>query len=358
MGSKAEAPRPALRYPGAVISSGKDHTFDALAGRAVLMLFLGRRNDPSTVAARDLLDSRQSIFDGKKASFVGISLDAIEDRPPGSVDIPMRWLHDPNASLAGRFGALAMENGRQIYAPGWLLLDIRLRVIDHAPIAEGARIFAALESYLASGEQYQADMPAPVLVIPRLFEPDLCRRLIDLHRTGGAEESGVYRVVDGKTVRVMDDTTKRRSDLYIADPALRNMLGVRMGQVLFPLIRQAFQFEATRIERFNIVCYDSRDGGFFRAHRDGLTPATGHRRFACTINLNAEDYEGGDLRFPEFGGRTYRAPTGGAIIFACPLMHEVLPVTQGQRYALLPFLFDEAGARQLEAFQAAAKSKA
>jgi hypothetical protein len=39
------------------------------------------------------------------------------------------------------------------------------------------------------------------------------------------------------------------------------------------------------------------DGGFFRAHRDNLSPATAHRRFALTLNLN-ESYQGGQLRFP------------------------------------------------------------
>ena len=38
----------------------------------------------------------------------------------------------------------------------------------------------------------------------------------------------------------------------------------------------------------------------------------GDRRFAVTINLNSEEYEGGDLMFPEFGRAVYRAPTGGA----------------------------------------------
>jgi predicted 2-oxoglutarate/Fe(II)-dependent dioxygenase YbiX len=68
-----------------------------------------------------------------------------------------------------------------------------------------------------------------------------------------------------------------------------------------------------------------------------------------TINLNAEDYEGGDLRFPEYGRQTYRAPTGGACIFSCGLMHEATPVTTGKRYAFLPFLYDEAAAARREA---------
>jgi predicted 2-oxoglutarate/Fe(II)-dependent dioxygenase YbiX len=68
-----------------------------------------------------------------------------------------------------------------------------------------------------------------------------------------------------------------------------------------------------------------------------------------TINLNAGGYDGGDLRFPEFGGRTYRAPTGGAVVFSCSLLHEATPVTRGTRYAFLPFLYDDEAARLREA---------
>jgi predicted 2-oxoglutarate/Fe(II)-dependent dioxygenase YbiX len=111
---------------------------------------------------------------------------------------------------------------------------------------------------------------------------------------------------------------------------------------------RAFQYTATRIERWLVACYDSGKegvgGGFFSAHRDNTTRGTAHRRFACTINLNAEEFEGGELRFPEFGSRQYRAPTGGAVIFSCSLLHEAMPVTAGRRYAFLPFFYDEEGA--------------
>jgi predicted 2-oxoglutarate/Fe(II)-dependent dioxygenase YbiX len=67
-----------------------------------------------------------------------------------------------------------------------------------------------------------------------------------------------------------------------------------------------------------------------------------------TINLNAGDYEGGDLVFPEYGARTYCAPTGGAIVFSCSLLHQAMPVTKGRRFAFLPFLYDDAGAKLRE----------
>ncbi|MES2722538.1 MAG: 2OG-Fe(II) oxygenase, partial [Pseudomonadota bacterium] len=109
---------------------------------------------------------------------------------------------------------------------------------------------------------------------------------------------------------------------------------------LLPQIRKVFQFKVGHIERYMVACYDAQDGGYFRPHRDDTTPGTAHRRFACSINLNAEDFEGGDLTFAEFGPKTYRPPTGGAVVFSCSLLHEATPVTRGKRYAFLPFFYD------------------
>ena len=99
------------------------------------------------------------------------------------------------------------------------------------------------------------------------------------------------------------------------------------------------------MERYLVACYESEKGGFFRPHRDSTTKGTAHRRFAVTINLNAEEFEGGNLRFPEFGSATYRAPTGGAVVFSCSVLHEATPVTKGTRFAFLPFLYDDEAAK-------------
>jgi predicted 2-oxoglutarate/Fe(II)-dependent dioxygenase YbiX len=150
------------------------------------------------------------------------------------------------------------------------------------------------------------------------------------------------RDVDGNTVtvRVLDHRLKRRRDCLLSDPNLITEVHQRLERRLLPEIAKAFQFRVTRCERHLIACYEP--GGHFRQHRDNTTKVTAHRRFAVTLNLNADAYEGGDLRFPEFCARTYRAPTGGAIVFGCSILHEALPVTNGTRYAFLPFLYDEA----------------
>jgi predicted 2-oxoglutarate/Fe(II)-dependent dioxygenase YbiX len=46
--------------------------------------------------------------------------------------------------------------------------------------------------------------------------------------------------------------------------------------------------------------------------------------------------------FPEYGDYRYKPPAGAAVVFACSLLHEALPVTRGQRFALLSFLLDPA----------------
>ena len=39
------------------------------------------------------------------------------------------------------------------------------------------------------------------------------------------------------------------------------------------------------------------------------------------------------------------------MVFSCSLLHEATPVTKGTRYAVLPFLYDDAAAKIWEANQ-------
>jgi predicted 2-oxoglutarate/Fe(II)-dependent dioxygenase YbiX len=155
------------------------------------------------------------------------------------------------------------------------------------------------------------------------------------------------REENGRTVLKYDHTHKKRKDFIFNDQpefeTLRNDILRRVHRRIAPEVKKAFHFDLTRMERYIVSCYESESGGFFAPHRDNTTKGTAHRRFACSINLNAEDYEGGNLRFPEFGSHFYRAPTGGAVVFSCSLLHEATPVTKGRRFAFLPFFYDEAG---------------
>ena len=41
-------------------------------------------------------------------------------------------------------------------------------------------------------------------------------------------------------------------------------------------------------------------------------------------------------------GELSRPPPGGATVFSCSLLHTAMPVTRGDRYVYVPFLYDEA----------------
>ncbi|WP_236036081.1 2OG-Fe(II) oxygenase [Rhizorhabdus histidinilytica] len=319
--------------------------FDSIAGRYVVLLFVGSAATAQAEAALAALAAQRDLFDDNRACFFGVTDDP-EDAVRGRIAHMMpgiRWFLDHDRSIARRCRAIDAAGQTR---PHWLLCDPMLRVVGRAGIGAGTRLLDALRTLLARPEP---DLPAPVLVAPNIFEPDFCRRLIDLYERHGGRPSGFMRDIDGRTVGVMDSSVKRRSDYHIDDDELlREQVRARLVRFLLPQIERVFQFRASRIERYMIACYDSGDNGFFRAHRDNTTAGTAHRRFACTINLNAGDYEGGDLVFPEFGQRRYRAPTGGAVVFSCSLLHEATPVTRGKRYAYLPFLYDEAAARQRE----------
>jgi peroxiredoxin/predicted 2-oxoglutarate/Fe(II)-dependent dioxygenase YbiX len=344
--------------PWFVARSPANPTFQihTAAGRFVVLCFFGSAGDPAGRRVLDDLLRHRDVFNGETAYAFGVSTDP-EDESTGRVKevLPgFRLFWDFDRNLGRQFGAYdpaaAPGSGDRRMS---VVLDERLRVaavlpFDDQPDQHVPRLLAALAALPALEPARPAAVQAPVLVVPRIFEPDLCRTLIRYYEERGGQESGFMRDVGGKTVAMHDASHKRRRDEDIQDESLRRTCMVRIHDRLLPEIYKAFQFRATRMERYIVACYDGTSGGFFRAHRDNTTKGTAHRRFAVSLNLNTGEYDGGDLRFPEFGRLTYRPPAGGAVVFSCSLLHEATPVTRGRRYVFLPFLYDEAAAKVRE----------
>lgn len=254
------------------------------------------------------------------------------------------------ADADGR-GSAAMGLGPQDRFSRTILLDPNQRVLAVFDESQGDPVdqgLVALDRVLPIPAPAFVPMCAPILLIPRVLDRDYCRKLIRVYQTEGNEESGTFRMVDGKPVVSPNHAVKRRRDHHVAEPALYEELTGLLQRRVVPEVRRAFGFQITRYEEFKVVRYDAAVGGYFKPHRDNTAPQTLHRRFAMTLNLNAEDFEGGNLRFPEFGNTCYRPGTGDAVIFSCNLLHEAENVTRGERYVLLAFLFDEAGMKVKE----------
>lgn len=310
--------------------------FSSVAGRYVVLAFLP--DDPfERERALARISAEKALFDISRRMVFCVVRDA-ETIARVKDGAGVRWFLDGDGAVSRACGALAADGTAH---PNWCVIDPSLRVLLAGNMDETERVFAVLRGLPDPNDHAGVPLNAPVLIVPRIFEPELCRRLIDFYEADGGAPSGVMRDINGKTTPVLDDFKSRR-DATILNPELKREIVQRLETRLMRQINLAFQYKPSRIERYIVACYDAGDGGYFRPHRDNTTIGTAHRQFACSINLNADEFDGGDLRFPEFGSRTYRPPTGGAVVFSCSLLHEATPVTRGRRYAFLPFFHDEA----------------
>lgn len=323
--------------------------FDAVAGRRIVLCLLGSGQDAA--GQRVLSDVYQNAraFDGDNLAFFAVSVDPNDEQQLGNMPqwYGFNFFWDFDREVSRKYGAIGEAGEYTRYS---VVLDERLRVLAVIPIGPNpaehiAQVMNAVQQHPPLEPSRPAAVQAPILVVPRVFEPELCQTLMKYYTDRGGKESGFMTEIEGKTVEVSDPNHKRRRDQVIEDEELRKVCMFRIHDRLAPEIAKAFQFKATRIERYVVACYDASDGGHFRAHRDNTTKGTAHRRFAVSLNLNTGQFNGGDLRFPEFGLQTYTPPAGGAVVFSCSLLHEATPVTKGTRYAFLPFLYDDAAAQ-------------
>jgi predicted 2-oxoglutarate/Fe(II)-dependent dioxygenase YbiX len=326
--------------------------FTTVGGRYIALSFLGAAGHPASLRVIEDLYRDPYPFNAERACCFIVTQERadveqgrLKDRPPGI------WvLRDYDGENARKCGL--MRDG--CLHAGTIILDPMMRVVTLIPLTDPDRhavqihqTIASLPPILGIG-MTGASIPPPILVIPRVFEESFCDRLLAYYDQHGGGDSGLVTAQDGQTVGALDYGMKRRFDCVMKDEELKRAVSHHITRRVAPLIHKAFQFEATRIERYLLSCYDSEVGGYFRPHIDNSTPATAHRRFALSIHLNSGDYEGGEVRFPEFGMQTYCAPRGGAVVFSVSLIHEVTPVTKGRRLIFLTFLYgeDDAAKRQ------------
>lgn len=324
--------------------------FDTIAGRYIVLCFFGSAGDPVAAQLVRQIEASRTRFDDIHLSFFGVSVDPEDERQHRvSESLPgIRYFWDFDRAVSALYGAVQAGGD---YRGLTYVLDPALRVLavltDHpGSDAHAASLVALLDRLPGIDPEHVPATHAPVLVLPRVFEPDFCETLVEYYGAHRSEETGFMRDVGGRTTVIVDYDHKRRRDCDVEDRQLRRACMVRIRDRLVPEIHKAFQFRATRMERYIVACYDAADEGHFRAHRDNTTKGTAHRRFAVSLFLNSGEYEGGFLRFPEYGSGLYAAPRGGAVVFSCSLLHEATVVTGGRRFMFLPFLYDDA-ARQI-----------
>jgi predicted 2-oxoglutarate/Fe(II)-dependent dioxygenase YbiX len=330
----------------APIVTGGSFDLHVSAGRWVVLSFLGSPSNPRAMAEIAEL-ARASSSLGEDHVIVGCVFTGPPDDIASLAAISSNkvfFLADYDGAISRTFGAHEM--------PRTVVLDPMLRAVADiawdAPQGHAETVGNVLRGLPAVDDSAGVPMFAPALMVPRVFSFEICDFLVQFYEQQGGVDSGFQFDVAGKTTTLSDWRLKRRSDVAVAAPEVRELVRGQIVRRLLPAIEQYFQFRATRMDRYIVACYDSEVGGHFHRHRDNVNAGAQHRRFAVSINLN-NNFEGCDLTFPEFGRKTYRPSEGGALVFSCGALHQVTPVTKGRRYAFLAFLYGEEDAKKREA---------
>jgi predicted 2-oxoglutarate/Fe(II)-dependent dioxygenase YbiX len=195
-----------------------------------------------------------------------------------------------------------------------------------ASIADGVRSNGGADRVIATAM-------APVLVLPRVFEPDFCTQVIRLWQKGDHKDSGVSSRYGNVGVLEL----KRTEDYMVVEPMMQKAISDRLAWRIGPELIKVFAFEREfSFDAHVVLSYSAEGQHFFGAHRDNGAPTTADRAFAVSLNLN-DNFEGGELVFPEYAGVKVSPPAGAAAVFSCSVLHRALPVTRGRRFVLTTF---------------------
>lgn len=317
---------------------------DYLAGRPfVLLLAPEAMNAAAQAEIGDFSVAERRLGD-LGANIALLSLETSNDALrawKGRLEFSWPAISDPTGSVFALHGLLKGED---------MPNPIALRTIVMTP---GRRVSAIYDAPALSGHAQRTEEHlkrisirdegmtpphAPVLVIPRVFLPEECSELVryferESHVVDISRFNPNHKNLDVKSP-AYEYNRQDRIDLIIRQPQTAQTLEARLAQRVAPLVKKSFGFEIQKREPFVIARYEGRRSGVEIGHRDNVTAATAHRRFAISINLN-DDFEGGEIVFREFSPAGYRGAAGTATVFSSSLLHEVLETTRGRRYVMI-----------------------
>lgn len=341
-------PAPNFRLCGPIphLTSSEQWNGRELIDKPLVIFFYEPESLEEILGFRDCFNHFQNLG----VNLVGVSLATLETQAEliQQHHLPFLLLGDSDAQISTAFDVLqpCIEPSTPArLSPTTFVLNTNRRIIKlyHQidPHTHPLQVLEDIQQWLSPTPAVVVTMQAPVLIIPDVFPREVCRELIQLWETGHTPSPSNQQEGEEVTAGV-NYQFMRRQEHRLKPGKVKERVKQLICQRVQPEILKVFNFAATRFEDLAIVCYDAADGGgYLRPHRDNEVRDATHRRFAITINLNSEDYEGAYLRFPEYGSYLYRPCTGSAMVFSTSVLHEVTDVTQGRRFTLFGWLHSE-----------------
>jgi SM-20-related protein len=191
-----------------------------------------------------------------------------------------------------------------------------------------------------------------VFHIENFFDPEVCARLRAEVRSARGVSTTIYK---GDLTYGVDEEGRRAKSKGVSD-GTRLLVKERLLAVK-PSLEAHFGTELCGIEGPDFLAY--RPGDFFLAHRDSnadrdAPEALQARRVSVVVFLNGESegrdaacYSGGSLTIfgliddPGWASKGFplRGREGLLVAFRSELLHEVEPVTGGERHTVVSWFF-------------------
>ena len=147
---------------------------------------------------------------------------------------------------------------------------------------------------------------------------------------------------DGKVGERVNLKQKIRKDFFFKDYKLIKKVDNIVYNSLHNNILNDFSSNIMFREIWKLGYYKSDNAGFYNLHTDD-SGDTKHRKISMVCALSdPDDYKGGELHFPDLN-ISFKLKKGSIIVFNPSLMHGVTPVTEGNRYVLISFMFNSDG---------------
>lgn len=187
------------------------------------------------------------------------------------------------------------------------------------------------------------DSPFDLLLVASFLDPETCRELITEMRRSPAAPAVTYGQGDAGSV---NERVRKVERLMPARETVEHVTGRLIDYR--QKVGKHFGISLSGCEEPQFLRY--RVGDFFVAHQDGNTgllqlDTDRSRRISISIFLNRQSeapatdtYCGGSLVFSDWrAGREFRldGETGNLVAFRSETTHEVIPVTQGERYSIV-----------------------
>jgi SM-20-related protein len=187
-----------------------------------------------------------------------------------------------------------------------------------------------------------------IFMIRDFLDPRACAGLMAEARSAPTTPAPVY--VEGSTERV-HETVRKAASLHPSDETISRIQDHLLKQK--PALEDYFGRNLTDCERPQFLRY--REGDFFVRHQDGNSEQLEFdhlriRRISIVVFLNdgsaepkAHTFGGGSLNFYQEGGDSpaessvfsLSGEAGLLVAFTADTVHEVTPVTSGERFTII-----------------------